>query len=77
MSNPVYLGLSILDISKSKMCKFQYDYLIPKHNEKAKLCYTDTDSFIVHVKTEDIYKDTSDYEADIPTLPMEKIKLLV
>ena len=51
MNKPVYLGLSTLDISKSKMCKFWYDYLIPKYNEKAKLCYTDTDSFIVHVKT--------------------------
>ena len=37
------------------MCEFLYDYVKPNYNEKAKLCYMDTDSFIVHVKTEDIY----------------------
>ena len=37
------------------MCEFWYDYIKPKFNRKAKLCYMDTDSFIVHVKTEDIY----------------------
>ena len=60
MNKPAYLGLSILDISKFKMYEFWYDYLIPKYNEKAKLCYMDTDNFIVHVKTEDIYKDISE-----------------
>ena len=60
MNNPVYLGLSILDISKFKMHEFWYDYLIPKYNEKARLCYMDTDNFIVHIETEDIYKDISE-----------------
>ena len=82
MNKPVYLGLSILDISKSKMYEFWYDYLIPKYNEKVKLCYLDTDSFIFHMKTEDIYKifqknrkrfGTSNYEVDRP-LPIEKNK---
>ena len=57
MNKPVYLGLSKLDVSKSVMHKFWYDYLNPKYGENAKLCYVDTDSSIVHVKTEDIYKD--------------------
>ena len=60
MNNPVYLGLSILDISKFKMHEFWCDYLIPKYNEKARLCYMDTDNFIVHIETEDIYKDISE-----------------
>ena len=39
------------------MCRFLYDYVKPKYGEKAKLCYMDTDSFIVFIKTDDIYKD--------------------
>ena len=53
MSKPVYLDLSILEISKIAMCEFWYDYVKPKYNEKAKLCYMDQDSLIVHIKTED------------------------
>ena len=59
-NKPVYLGLSILDLSKTLMYEFWYDYVKPKYGENAKLCYMDTDSFIVHVKTEDIYKDISE-----------------
>ena len=55
MNKLVYWGLSILEISKTVMYEFWYDYIKPKFNGKAKLCYMDTDSFIVHVKTEDIY----------------------
>ena len=75
----------ILDISKSKMYEFWYDYLIPKYTEKVKLCYTGTSSFIIHVKAEDIYKDiaenvesrfnTSNYEVNRP-LPMGKNKVI-
>ena len=57
---PVYLGLSILEISKIVINEFQYDYIKPKYNEKEKLCYIDADSFIVHVKTEDIYKNIAE-----------------
>ena len=57
MNKPVYLGLSILDLSKTGMYEFQYDYLKPKYGENLKFYYIDTDSFIVHVKTDDIYKD--------------------
>ena len=55
MTEPLYLSMSILDISKTLMYKFWYDYLKPKYGEKIKLCYTDTDSFIIHVKTEDLF----------------------
>ena len=51
MNKPVYLGLSILEISKIAMYEFCYDYVEPKYGEKAKLCYMDTDSFIVYIKT--------------------------
>ena len=74
MNKPVYLRLSILELSKIVMYRFWYDYVKPKYDEKAKLCYMDTDRFIVYVKTDDIYKDiaedvetrfgTSNYELD-------------
>ena len=47
MNNPVYLGLSILDLSKTVMHEFWYDYERPKYEKKEKLCYMDTDRFIV------------------------------
>ena len=60
MNKPVYLGMSILDISKTLMYKFWYDYIKPKYEDRAKLCYMDTDSFIIHIITEDFYKDIAD-----------------
>ena len=81
MNKPAYLGLSILDLSKTVMYECWCDYVKPKYGEKARLCYMDTDSFIFHVKTNDIYKDiaediekrfdTSNYEIDRP-LPKGK-----
>ena len=83
MNKPLYLGLPILDLSKTVMYESWYDYLKPKYGENAKLCYMDTDSFTVHVKTDDIYKDiaedvekrfdTSNFEIDRP-LPKGKNK---
>ena len=53
MNKPVYLGLSILEISKTLMYEFWYDYMKPKYGDNVKLCYMDTDSFIMHINTED------------------------
>ena len=57
MNKPIYLGMSILDISKTLMYEFWYDYIKPKYGDRLKLCYTDTDSFVIYIKTEDFYKD--------------------
>ena len=59
MTKPLYLGMSILDISKILMYEFWYNYIIPKYGDKAKLCYTDIDSFIINIKTEDFFEDIS------------------
>ena len=48
--------MSILDISKTLMYEFWYYCIKPKYKDKTKLCYVDTDSFIIHIKTEDFYK---------------------
>ena len=59
MNKPVYIGQTVLDISKTLMYEFYYDYLKPKYADKVKLCYVDTDSFIIYFETEDFYKDIS------------------
>ena len=51
MHKPVYLRLAILEISKVVMYEFWYGYMKPKYGEKAKLCYMDTNSFVVYIKT--------------------------
>ena len=60
MNKSVYLILLILDLSKMVMYEIWYDYLKSKYGKKTKLCYMDTDSFITHIKTEDIYKNISE-----------------
>ena len=73
MNKPVYLGLSILDLSKTVIYELWYDYVKPKYGENAKLCYIVTDSFIVPVETDDIYKDIAeDVETRFHTLNFEK-----
>ena len=57
MNKPIYLGLSILEISKILMYEFWYDYVEPKYGNKVKLCYMGTDSFIMNIKTNDFYED--------------------
>ena len=76
MNKSVCLGLSTLELYKILMYEFWNDYVKPEYGEKVKLCYMDTDSFIVLIKTDDIYKDiaedvenrfdTSNYELDRP-----------
>ena len=57
MNKPVRLGLSILEISKTLLHNFWYDYIKPKSQSNAKLCYMNTGSFIIHIKIDDFYKD--------------------
>ena len=57
MIKRIYLGMSILDISKTHMYEFWYDYIKPKYGDRAKLCYTDIDSFVIYIVTEDFYED--------------------
>ena len=57
MNKPVYLGMSILDFSKTLIYEFWYDYIKQKYQDRTKLCYVDTDSFLIHIKTKDFYKD--------------------
>ena len=56
-NKPIYLGLAILSLSKIVMYEYWYDDMKPKYGDNIKLCYMDTDSFIMHVKTEDFYED--------------------
>ena len=86
INKSVYLNLSVLDLSKIVLYEFWYDYVKPKYEEKVRLCYMDTDSFIVYIKTDDINKDIADdvetrfeisnYELERPQ-PKEKIKKLL
>ena len=78
MNDFVYLRLLTLELGKILVYEFWYDYVKQKYCEKVKLCYMDTESFIVYIKTDNIYKDiaedfetrfdTSKYELDTPLL---------
>ena len=86
MKKSIYLGLSILEISKIIMYEFWYDYVKKEYGDMIKLCYMDTDSLIMNIKTKDFYKDiaqdveerfdTSNYDVDRP-LPKEKNKKVI
>ena len=86
MNKPIYLSLSILEISKTLMYEFWYDYMKPKYDNNVKLCYMDTDTFIMNIKTNDFCEDiandveckfnTSNYEVNRP-LPMGKNKKII
>ena len=57
MKKPIYLGLSILEISKIKMYEFWYDYVKKRYGDMVMLCYMDTGSLVMNIKTKDFYKD--------------------
>ena len=86
MNKPIYLGLSILDITKILMYEFWYDYMKPKYGNDVKLCYMNRDSFVMNIETEDFYKDiandvekrfdTYNYEVNRP-LPTGKNKNVI
>ena len=86
MNKPIYLGLSIFEIIKIIMYEFWYDYMKKKYGDMVKLCYMDTDSLVMNIKTKDFYKDiardveersdTSNYDVDRP-LPKEKNKKVI
>ena len=59
MNKPIYLGQTMLDLSKTLMYKFWYDFIKPKYGDKARLCYMDTDTFVMLIKTDQFYKDIS------------------
>ena len=59
MKKPIYLGQAILDLSKTILYEFHYDYMKPKFKD-LKLCYMDTDSLIYNIKPEDFYADIMD-----------------
>ena len=56
MTKPIYLGMSMLDISKTLMYEFWYGYIKPKYGDRARLCYTDTDNFVIHIFTKMLLK---------------------
>ena len=86
MNKPIYLGLAILSLSKIEMYEYWYDEMKPKYGDRIRICYMDMDSFIMHIKTEDFYKDiakdvekkydTSNYTVERP-LPMGMNKKVI
>ena len=82
MNKSLYSGMSILDISKTLMYEFWYEYINPKYEDRAKLCYIDTDSFIIYIKTKEFFEDisndvegwfdTSNYDKNDRPLPIGK-----
>ena len=73
LDKPIFIGMSILDLSKQHMYKFYYDVMKPKYGDNIKMVYTDTDSFVFHTKTNDIYEDlnTIKKELDFSDYPKE------
>ena len=79
------MGMSILDYSKIHMYSFYYDVLKPKHQDNIKLVYTDTDSYVIKVETDDLYEDFkeineymdfSDYNVEHPNYDKTNKKVL-
>ena len=64
LHKPICIGMSILDLSKQHMYKFYYDVMKPKYWDNTRMVYTDTDSFVFHAKTDDIYIYISRFKTD-------------
>ena len=88
LNKPIYMGMAILDLSKTLMYQFHYEYVKPKWGDKAKLLFTDTDSLCYEIETDDVYKDisgdvnewfdTSNYDKDHPSgIPTGKNKKVI
>ena len=74
MNKPIYLGMSILRISKTLIYGFWYDYIKPKYWYNSKLCYMDTDNFTSHIKTKNVYEDiVNDVEKDLIHQTMKSV----
>ena len=65
LNKPIYFVVSILELSKLHMYQFYYDVMKKKYNDKTKLLFTDTDSFIFHIETADLYKYFDDMEEHV------------
>ena len=73
MVKPLYSGMLILDISKTLMYEFCFDFIAPKYGDRGKLCYTGTDSYIINIKTEDFFADIfNDVEKRFDTSKYDK-----
>lgn len=57
LDKPIYIGFTVLELSKSHMYDFHYSVIRPHYDNRVRMCYTDTDSFIYHIETKDFYKD--------------------
>ncbi len=85
LNKPIFIGLTVSELSKLHMYQFYYDVLKDKYKDKIQLAYTDTDSFILYVETEDLYEDLkelneymdfSDYPKDHPNYDSTNKKVL-
>ena len=85
LNKPIYVGMSVLDLSKHLMYDFYYNHLKKLYTHNIRLLYTDTDSLIVHVQTEDIYQDmtkhadlydTNNYQSDHPLFSTANKKII-
>lgn len=57
LDKPIYIGFTVLELSKAHMYHFHYNIVKPFYGNRVKLCYTDTDSFVYIIYTDDFYKD--------------------
>ena len=83
LNKPLYVGFSVLELSKLHMYRFHYDTMLPRYPNRLNLCFTDTDSLLYEIKTQDIYADMresindydfSDYPKDHPNFSVENKK---